>query len=299
MYTQLDSGNSSHLPFGFSIAIENLTSVYTQQGYIDSHAQIGTPRRIWTVPAIHGHIDELTRLHDHILEHIKPGDRIVYHGNYTGYGEHSIACINEILAFRRMVLAMPGMVPDDFVYLRGQQEQIWEKLLQLQFAPDPVNVLLWMLGNGLTNTLYDYDISPHDGIEACKGGIMQITKWTNSIRKALRSQPGHEIFMTQMKRMAFTDQDGPYPMLFVHAGLKPCHSLHDQGDHLWWSPEEFESINQAYKPFEKVVRGFDPDHGGLNLNCITATVDDGCGFGGKLVSVGFEPDGSASHILEA
>ncbi|MEM7651124.1 MAG: hypothetical protein AAF204_03455, partial [Pseudomonadota bacterium] len=137
------------------------------------------------------------------------------------------------------------------------------------------------------------------GIEACRCGIMHITKWTNSIRKALRKYPGHEIFMTQMKRGAFTDQDGPYPMLFVHAGLNAGFKLHEQGDHLWWSPDEFLRIEKAYKPFEKVVRGFDPSHGGLNLNCITATVDDGCGFGGKLVSVGFEGDGHAAHILEA
>jgi hypothetical protein len=35
------------------------------------------------------------------------------------------------------------------------------------------------------------------------------------------------------------------------------------------------------------------------LNCITATVDDGCGFGGKLISVGFDADGHAYKILEA
>ncbi len=271
----------------------------THWEHSDSYAKIGQPNTVWTIPAIHGHLDELTRLHDHILKHVKPGDRIIYHGNYTGYGDHSVACIDELLTFRRMVLAMPGMVCTDLVYLRGQQEIIWDKLLQLQFAPDPTNVLLWMLGNGLSNTLYDYGLSPHDGIEACKSGIMGITRWTNIIRKALRARAGHEIFFNQLKRMAYTDKDAPYPMLFVHAGLMPCHALHDQGDHIWWASDEFKSIETAYKPFDKVVRGFDPDHSGLHLNCITATVDDGCGFGGKLISVGFEPDGDVTEILEA
>ena len=31
-----------------------------------------------------------------ILKHIQPGDRIVYLGNYTGYGESAIDSINEI-----------------------------------------------------------------------------------------------------------------------------------------------------------------------------------------------------------
>ena len=260
--------------------------------------RIGKPQKIWTVPAVHADIKALTTLHDHIFEHFKAGDRIVYHGNYTGFGEASVACISEILTFRRMVLAMPGVVPADIVYLRGQQELIWEKLLQIPFAPDPTNVLLWMLGNGLNATLQDYGVSPHDGIEACKSGIMGLTRWTNIIRKALRAHPGHEIFMNQLKRAAYTDQDAAYPMLFVHAGLNPMNDLFAQGDHLWWAHEEFTQIEKAYKPFEKVIRGFDPDHAGMHLNCITATVDDGCGFGGKLVSVGFESDGNIAKILE-
>ena len=265
----------------------------------DSYARIGQPKKVWTVPAIHGHIEELTRLHDYIFEHIKPGDQIIYHGNYTGYGDHSVTCVNEILTFRRMVLAMPGMVPTDIVYLRGQQELIWEKLLQLQFAPDPTNVLLWMLGHGLSNTLYDYTLSPHDGIEACRSGIMGLTKWTNTVRKALRAHPGHEIFMTQLKRAAHSDKQSPSPLLFVHAGLNPAYDLRDQGEQLWWASDTFKTIENPYHPFQKVIRGFDPDHRGLNLNCVAATVDDGCGFGGKLVSVGFESDGSVAGILEA
>jgi hypothetical protein len=99
---------------------------------------MGRPRTVWSIPAIHGDLGALTRLHDALFERIKPGDRIVYHGNYTGYGEQSAACVDEILTFRRMVLAMPGMICSDFIYLRGQQEQMWQKLLQLQFAPDPM-----------------------------------------------------------------------------------------------------------------------------------------------------------------
>lgn len=261
---------------------------------------MGRPNRIWTIPAVHGDLRALMAVHDGIMAKFKPGDRILYHGNYTGYGEQSAECITEILAFRRMVLSIQGVKPSDFVYLRGRQEEIWQKLLQLQFAPDPTNVLLWMLGNGVSSTLYSYGISPHDGIEACRYGIMDITRWTNKIREAVRRHAGHEIFTNQLKRAAHTQaEDNPYPMLFVHAGLKAEYSLEDQGDHLWWGAHEFDRIQSAYKPYEKVVRGFDPEHRGMHINCITATVDDGCGFGGKLVSVGFEADGAVAGILHA
>ncbi len=253
---------------------------------------------VWSVPAIHGDIDQLARLHDHIFDHIAAGDRILYHGNYVGYGEHSKACVDEILTFRRMILARSGFTSGDFVFLRGQQELILEKLLQLQFAPDPTNVLLWMLSSGLSNTLYDYNLSPHDGIEACRQGIMSITRWTNNVRKAIRAEAGHEMFFTGLKRMAHTDKTAPAPMLFVHAGLNPAHAIHDQGDHIWWASDAFRDINAEYKPFAKVVRGFDPDHRGLHLNGITATVDNGCGFGGNLVSVGFNADGKGDVFLE-
>ena len=259
---------------------------------------MGSPNKIWSISAVHGNADKLTALHNNILNKIQPGDRIVYLGNYTGYGTQSIESVNEILTFRRLVLSLPGMMPKDFVYLRGAQDEMWQKLLQLQFAPDPGNVLLWMLGNGLSNTLYAYDLSPHDGIEACRQGVMSITKWTHEVRSAVRRHAGHEIFNMQLVQAAHTDKNSAYPMLFVHAGLDGSKSLSEQGDNLWWANDEFENINIAYKPFEKVIRGFDPYHKGLHLNCITATIDGGCGFGGALVCAAFDAQGHVDELIE-
>ena len=47
------------------------------------------------------------------------------------------------------------------------------------------------------------------------------------------------------------------------------------------------------------VRGYDPAHGGVHLNGVTATVDGGCGYGGSLVAAGFAADGSLFEMLEA
>lgn len=264
----------------------------------NSFASLGIPEKIWTIPAIHGELNALLSIHDGIFQHFKTGDKIVYHGNYTGYGQQSAECIDEILTFRRMILSLPGVRPSDIIYLKGAQEEIWQKLYQLAFAPNPTDVFLWMLGNGLTNTLYSYGLSPHDGIEACRAGVLGINKWIAKVRAAIRCHAGHETFAMHQQCAAFTDQDTEYPMLFVNAGLNANKDLHDQGDNLWWASDAFDKIEHAYSPFTKVVRGFDPAHKGLYINCITATVDDGCGFGGPLVSVGFDPDGTASTILE-
>ena len=137
---------------------------------------IGQPRRIWAISAIHGDTERLTALHDALYDKIAPGDRVVYLGNYTGHTTGAAASIDEILTFRRMLLSIEGMMSSDIVYVKGQQEEMWQKLLQLQFAPDPANVLLWMLSNGLGPTLESYGLSPTDGIEACRNGIMALTK---------------------------------------------------------------------------------------------------------------------------
>lgn len=260
---------------------------------------MGNPRRIWAISAIHAESRRLMTLHDLLYPLIRPGDRLVYLGNYTGFGPDSPGTIDEILTFRRMVLSIPGMAAGDIVYLRGAQEEIWQKLLQIQFAPNSYQTLEWMLRNGLEPTLRQYGLDPDKGRHACQEGVMGLTKWTSQIRTHLRRHAGHEIFSTQHKRAAYTHDENPYPMLFVHTGLDPQKPLHEQGDSFWWGSQHFSQILLPYDPFQKVVRGYDPAHQGLNLNCVTATLDGGCGFGGTLVCAGFMPNGDVCEMIEA
>ena len=238
-------------------------------------------------------------LHDVIYGQIAPGDRILYLGNYIGFGADPVRTIDELLAFRRSVLALPGMLADDIVYLRGGQEEMWEKLLQIQFAPNPADVLRWMMGNGLASTLAAYGVPPEGGLLAAQNGVRALTKWTAHVRTAIRRHPGHEIFSAHWKRAAYTAGDGPMPqLLFVHAGIDPSRPLQNQGDSFWWAGRNFNGITLPYAPFSKVIRGYDPNHGGINLNCVTATIDGGCGFGGNLVGAGFTPEGELFELIE-
>jgi serine/threonine protein phosphatase 1 len=237
-------------------------------------------------------------LHDELYQRIQPGDRIVYLGNYTGYGPQPAETVDELLTFRRLAMSLPGMKAEDIVYLRGGQEEMLEKLLQLQFAPNPAHVLLWMLGHGLAGTLASYGLSQHDGIIAAQEGVVQLGKWTNTVRAAIRRRPGHEIFLTSLRRAAYTSELAPCPSLFVNAGVDPGRGLAEQSDSLWWNDGDFNAITLPYAPFKKVIRGFDPRHGGIHINCVTATIDGGCGFGGSLVCAAFEANGEISGMLE-
>src|SRR5271170_6947970 len=104
-------------------------------------ATLRSDRRVWAVSALHGEAGRLAELHAQIHGAFESGDQLVYLGNYSGHGPLVLETIDEVLLLRRSLLAMPGTDCEDIVFLRGAQEEMWQKLLQLQFAPNPVQVL--------------------------------------------------------------------------------------------------------------------------------------------------------------
>ena len=308
LYTDLDSGND--LPESSQKARpgapdHNFTPNELNNAmcaYLPDYrfASLGSPSALWTVASIHGDLERLSSLHDAIAERFEPGQRLLYFGNYLGHSIEAAEVVDEVLAFRKRLTSLPGVKADDIVYLRGAQEDMWAKLLQLQFYARPLELLLWMLNNGLAHTLQAYGINPHDGIGAAREGVVALTRWTNGIRQVFAEYRGHGDFMRAQRRAASTGlPDGRFPLLFVNAGIDPARPLEKQDEALCWAGEHFGDMNAPYAPFEKVVRGYDPLRGGVYLNCVTATLDGGCGFGGNLVGACLRPDGEMVEILEA
>lgn len=256
-------------------------------------------RRVWTVPSIHGEVDKLRGLHDALIKQVRPGDRVVYLGNYIGHGQDSAPVIDEILTFRRMVLAIAGMQASDLVYLRGQQEELLQRIFQLHFASSPCQVYEWMLDQGLANTLESYGVDMREGMNAAAADSNRLARWTHFVRHMIYRREGHDVFYSGLKRAAFTADDGSKPMLFVNAGVKIDLRLEDQGDRFWWGGDDFQTITDAYDPYSRVIRGYDSQRRGLYINCVTATMDNGCGFGGSLACAAWERDASVGHIFEA
>ena len=117
-------------------------------------AIIENASRIWVIGSIHGEADKLAALHERLFSRLAPGDRLIYLGNYLGYGPAIIETVDEILSFRRKFLARPPFTDaDDHILLRGSQEEMWQRILQLQFAVDPIEVVTWMAERGLASTL--------------------------------------------------------------------------------------------------------------------------------------------------
>jgi len=263
-------------------------------------AALGRPNRIWAVASVHGEVDRLAALHDDIGTRFRPGDRLVYLGNLIGRGPRVRDTLDELLAFRRALLSMPGVIVTDLVYLRGGQEEMWQKLLQLQFAPNPGEVLQWMMGQGVDATLAAYGGSAYQGLAAARDGAVAISRWTGQLRSAQKSAAGHDQLMSCLRRAAYTSgpDERPAELLFVNAGIDPSRPLAAQGDAFWWGASAFARAAGPYAGFRRVVRGYDPSRGGLVLDGATVTLDGGCGLGGKLVCGCVSAEGEILELVE-
>lgn len=263
----------------------------------DKLANLGRPRRVWAVAACHGDTARLDRIHLALADKFRVGDRLIYCGNYLGGGD-PVATVDRLLAFRTYLLAAPGMIANDLVYLRGIQEEIWSKMLQIQFAPNPREVLSWMLERGAEITLNAYGGEARIGLAATREGAMAMTRWTNGLRDAIRRRPGHNQFMSVLRRAALTEEIGDGRLLFVHAGIDPARSFAKQGDNFWWGAGAYEKAT-AFENFKRLFRGSDPSGDGMKLDGYTVTLDAGCGFGGPLIAAAITPDGRIVDMIKA
>jgi serine/threonine protein phosphatase 1 len=252
--------------------------------------------RVWAIAAIHGEARRLAAMHDALAARFAPGDRLVYLGNYLGCGPQIVETMDELLRFRRALIAQPGMFAYDVVYLRGSQEEMWQKLQQLQFAVNPREVLDWMLSHGVAATLAAYGGEARQGLAAARDGAVAITRWTNQLRAGVARMPGHQALLSSLRRAAYTD-DGT--LLFVHAGVDASRPLEAQGDVLWWGSAGFGEWPASYQGFRRVVRGFEPSHAGIVRSPYGLSIDGGSGFGGKLVATCLDRTGEIVERIEA
>jgi hypothetical protein len=271
------------------------------QAINEKFIELGAPRRIWAVAAVQGDYDRLATLHDNLAKRFGPRDRLVYMGNYLG--AHSVknrAVFEEILAFRAALLAKSGMEPQDIVYLRGLAEEAWQRLLRLQFAPQPVQTLEKLIASGIEPWLQLCGVSLNDTRTVARAGSLAITRWTNQLRQAQRMTAGLEAMMCGMRRAAILrlpEQSVLSQLLFVPASYDFSRCLEDQGEHLWWSDRPYDPAAYLGDASHKVVRGFDAARGGIQTDGLALTLDGGCGSGGPLVCGCFNAAGQLLEII--
>lgn len=253
-------------------------------------------RLTWAVAAVHGDAVRLRKLHHQLRWHLRPGNYLVYLGNFLGHGPAVGATINELLAFRRFFLSQPGVEPEDIMFLRGGQEEMWERLTDLHRAPDARQVLEWMARHGAASTLAAYGLSVEDGLARADAGPAELARWTGRLREAIVERDGHLALMRSLVPCAMTEHES---LLFVAAGLTPHRHLGEQDDAFWWGSRGFDALDGFYRGGIRAVRGHDPRHRGTREEEGWVTIDGNCGFGGTLMAACFDPAGNKVLGLEA
>ena len=258
------------------------------------YAVLRRSRRIWAIGPIHGAADRLALLHQALAERLLPGDRIVYLGNILGHGAAVAATVDEVLRFRAAVIAQPLGFAGDVAILRGAQEEMWQKLLELQFASNPRDVLAFVMSQGVGATIAAYGGDPRQAEAACREGVLAITRWTSALRANVNHMPGHAQFMSALRRAAFTDAGS---LLLVNAGIDPTKPLDLQRDNFWWGGATLLELTEPYESFHRVVRGYDRRHGGLVESRHLVSIDGG--VGGPLIAACFDVGGVLLDRVDA
>lgn len=253
---------------------------------------LGQPARIWAIPAILGQASKLGRVHQVLFDMLEVDDRLIYLGNYMGYGPSVSDTLDELLQFRRKLVAQKNIPEEHIVHLRGAQEEMWVKLLQIQWAMQPEEAFDWMMAHGVEATLRAYGGQPADAPAKFRAGVVVTTRWTSELRENFSNRAGHYPFVHGLASAAYTEDR---QLLFASAGVDPSKPLDEQNDSFWWGSPQFAGMTQPFDGFQTVIRGFDNKHRGIAVQPPMVSLDGGCGFGGELIATCLSPK---AEVLE-
>jgi len=265
----------------------------------DKFALLHGAQRVWVVASVHGEAARLRGLHESITRQFEPGDRLVYLGNLLGHGSDVVGAVGEVLAFRRAVISVHGMFAADVVVLRGAQEEMWQKLLQLQLALNPLEVFDWMMEQGVGATLESYGGSVQEGRVAARAGAAMCARWTSGLRDRVHARAGHTQIMSALRRAAVSlSPTGQPTLLFANAGIDAGRPLEAQKDSFWWPPRELTLLDGPYGEYARIIAGYDRHMRGVTETPFTVTIDAGAGRGGALLAACIESTGALVQTLE-
>ncbi len=253
--------------------------------------------RIWAVGSIHGNLFGLCAIHDKIAERICDGDKIIYLGNYFGYGDDILSTLEEIFRFRCWFLSIPPLTTcGDIIFLRGRQEEMWQKMRQLHFAHKPIDILNWACDNGIDKTLNAFNISIEEGYSLAGEGTLSLTQWTRKLKETSHAVAGHDDFLASLKHAVISEDK---KLLFLNSGVDITKNLSTQTDSLWWSGRNFNLINKPYSGFLRIIRGYDPIHQGFIEKTYTLSLDAGDPIENKPIAICLSEDGIVQDIVTA
>lgn len=213
--------------------------------------------RIWAVGSIHSNLSSFNSIKDFILKNFKDGDKLIFLGNVLGLGNKSKETLTSLLNLRSKIMSKFFIKPDGIIFLRGAQEEMFSKILQLHIAPNPVEIVNWMFSHGVDKTLNSYGYSNSEVLDIASSGTVSISKWTSKLNETIIRNQGHKEYFLNLKHAAYSSSK---KILFVNRGVDTSRPLSAQNDCFWWGYQNFSNINKPYKSFSRIVRGYQSKH---------------------------------------
>jgi len=161
--------------------------------------------------------------------------------------------ISSVLDLRFKLLAKFNLDSNEIIFLRGSQEEMFLKLMQLQIAPNPQDIVSWMFDHGVNKTIESYGFSKEEVIDISSQGTIAISRLTSRLNKILISNKGHKDYFSNLKHAVFSSSK---KILFVNRGVDISRPLSAQNDCFWWGYQNFSKINKPYYSFIRIVRGY-------------------------------------------
>ncbi len=224
---------------------------------ISNFLEINKCNKIWAIGSIHSNIKSFNSIKKFILNKFEASDKLIFLGNIIGLGDNSKETLSSVIDLRFSLMAKFKLKPDSVIFLRGAQEEMFSKLLQLQLAPNPTEIVEWMFDHGVDKTVKSYGFSKDEVKNVASSGTINISKWTINLNSVLQNTPGHSQYFLNLKHAAYSYTK---KILFVNRGVDITRPLSAQNDCFWWGFQNFSQIQQPYNTFLKIVRGYESEH---------------------------------------
>ena len=212
-------------------------------------------KKIWAIGSIHSNLHSFENVKKYIIKNFSKDDKIVFLGNIIGVGDFAQETLSSVIDMRLKLMSKFCLKPEDIVFLRGAQEEMFLRLLQLQTSPNPNEILLWMYEHGVNKTIDSYGFDSKQLIDISSRGTIAINKITSNLNEILDKNNGHREYFSNLFHAAFSESR---LVLFVNRGVDITRPLSAQNDCFWWGYHNFSKLNKPYRTFKKIIRGYEP-----------------------------------------
>ena len=97
--------------------------------------EISNSNKIWAIGSIHSRLGAFNSVKEFVLKNFQAKDYLIFLGNVIGLGKQPKETLSSAIDLRNKLMAKFQIEPNKIIFLRGAQEEMFLKLLQLQTAP--------------------------------------------------------------------------------------------------------------------------------------------------------------------